>query len=175
MLAAVTLFDLSRDRMWDDFSFYYRIYDFLKLKFPVFINPSSHSEQWNSQGRGFASPVKFVKLICSRLKSVTFRVFTLWFGLAIISLFQHIHWLFHTNWTVWNLNLLLLLKLFHFNISYIFTVYLIYENGNYSGNLTSFIHKEKPNKMQQCIKILLFHIYTKLNMFRATHRPSSGA
>jgi hypothetical protein len=22
---------------------------------------------------------------------------------------------------------------------------------------------------------LLFHIYTKLNMFRATHRPSSGA
>jgi len=28
--------------------------------------------------------------------------------------------------------------------------------------------------MQQCIKIL-FHIYMKLNMFRATHRPSSGA
>jgi len=28
--------------------------------------------------------------------------------------------------------------------------------------------------MQQCIKVLL-HIYTKLNMFRATHRPSSGA
>jgi len=38
----------------------------------------------------------------------------------------------------------------------------------------STIHKEKPNKMQQCIKIL-FHIYVKLNMFRATHRPSSGA
>jgi len=37
-------------------------------------------------------------------------------------------------------------------------------------------HKEKSNKMQQCIKIfLLFHIYMKLNMFRATHRPSSGA
>jgi len=32
----------------------------------------------------------------------------------------------------------------------------------------------KSNKMQQRIKIL-FHIYTKLNMFRATHRPSSGA
>jgi len=32
----------------------------------------------------------------------------------------------------------------------------------------------KSNKMQQCIKIL-FHIYMKLNMFRATHRPSSGA
>jgi hypothetical protein len=30
------------------------------------------------------------------------------------------------------------------------------------------------NKMQQCIKIL-FHIYMKLNMFRATHRQSSGA
>ena len=39
----------------------------------------------------------------------------------------------------------------------------------------STIHKEKPNTMQQCIKILLFHIYMKLNMFRATHRPSSGA
>jgi hypothetical protein len=37
------------------------------------------------------------------------------------------------------------------------------------------IHKEKSNKMQQCIKILLFHIYMKLNMFRAEHRPSSGA
>jgi len=29
--------------------------------------------------------------------------------------------------------------------------------------------------MQQCNTILLFHIYMKLNMFRATHRPSSGA
>jgi len=28
--------------------------------------------------------------------------------------------------------------------------------------------------MQQYIKIL-FHIYITLNMFRATHRPSSGA
>jgi len=37
------------------------------------------------------------------------------------------------------------------------------------------MHKEKSNKMQQCIKILLFHIYMKFNMFRATHRPSSGA
>ena len=37
------------------------------------------------------------------------------------------------------------------------------------------IYKKKSNKMQQCIKILLFHIYMKLNMFRATHRPSSGA
>jgi hypothetical protein len=25
------------------------------------------------------------------------------------------------------------------------------------------IHKEKSNEMQQCIKILLFHIYMKLN------------
>jgi hypothetical protein len=39
----------------------------------------------------------------------------------------------------------------------------------------STIHKEKSNKMQQCMKILLFHIYMKLNMFRATHRPLSGA
>jgi len=35
----------------------------------------------------------------------------------------------------------------------------------------STIHKEKSNKMQQCIKILLFHIYMKLSMFRATHHP----
>jgi hypothetical protein len=39
----------------------------------------------------------------------------------------------------------------------------------------STIHKEKSNKIQQCIKILLFLISMKLNMFRATHRPSSGA
>jgi hypothetical protein len=32
----------------------------------------------------------------------------------------------------------------------------------------STIHKEKSNKMQQCTKILLFHIYMKLNMFRAS-------
>jgi len=37
------------------------------------------------------------------------------------------------------------------------------------------IHKEKSNKIQQCIKILLFHIYMKLSMFWATHCPSSGA
>ena len=30
------------------------------------------------------------------------------------------------------------------------------------------IHKEKSNKMQECIKILLFRIYMKLNMFRPT-------
>jgi len=29
--------------------------------------------------------------------------------------------------------------------------------------------------MQQCIKILLLHIYMRLNTFRATHRPTSGA
>jgi len=29
--------------------------------------------------------------------------------------------------------------------------------------------------MQQCINILLFPIYMKLNRFRATHHPSSGA
>jgi hypothetical protein len=36
------------------------------------------------------------------------------------------------------------------------------------------VNKEKSNKMQQCINVL-FHIYMKLNMFQATHRPSSGA
>jgi hypothetical protein len=38
----------------------------------------------------------------------------------------------------------------------------------------STIHEEKSNKIQKCIKTL-FPIYMKLNMFRATHRPSSGA
>jgi hypothetical protein len=28
------------------------------------------------------------------------------------------------------------------------------------------MHKEKSNKMKQCIKILFFHIYMKLNMFQ---------
>jgi hypothetical protein len=36
------------------------------------------------------------------------------------------------------------------------------------------IHEEKFNKMQQRIKAL-FPIYVKLNMFRATQRPLSGA
>jgi hypothetical protein len=37
------------------------------------------------------------------------------------------------------------------------------------------MHEEKSKKMQQFIRLLLFPIYMKLNMFRATHRPSSGA
>jgi hypothetical protein len=37
------------------------------------------------------------------------------------------------------------------------------------------ICKEKSNQMQQCIRIFLFHTYMKLNVFRATHRLSSGA
>jgi hypothetical protein len=38
-----------------------------------------------------------------------------------------------------------------------------------------YLHKEKSNTMQKCVKILLFHIYMKLTAFWATHRPSSGA
>jgi hypothetical protein len=34
-------------------------------------------------------------------------------------------------------------------------------------------NKEKSNKMQKRIKILWFHIYMKLNMFRVTHCPPS--
>jgi len=49
-----------------------------------------------------------------------------------------------------------------------FAQFLLYVNTTHSM-------KKKSNKMQQCIKILLFDIYMKLNMFRATHRPSSGA
>ena len=39
----------------------------------------------------------------------------------------------------------------------------------------STIYKEKSNQMQQCIKLLLFHIYMKLSVFRATRHPLSGA
>jgi hypothetical protein len=35
--------------------------------------------------------------------------------------------------------------------------------------------KRNPTRCNNVSKILLFHIYKKLNMFRATHRPSSGA
>jgi hypothetical protein len=35
--------------------------------------------------------------------------------------------------------------------------------------------KKKSNKMQKSIETLLLPIYMKLNMFRVTHRPSSGA
>jgi len=40
--------------------------------------------------------------------------------------------------------------------------------------LSDFFSHKKCNKMQQGIKIL-FHIYMKLSMFRATYRPPSGA
>ena len=55
---------------------------------------------------------------------------------------------------------------------------MILKNKQYvviDSKLSTIIHKEKSNKMQPCIKILLFQIYMKLNVFRATHRPSSGA
>ena len=45
------------------------------------------------------------------------------------------------------------------------------KNSVLGCKIANHYHKEKSNKMQQCIKILLFHIYMKLNMFRATHRP----
>jgi hypothetical protein len=37
------------------------------------------------------------------------------------------------------------------------------------------LHKENPTGCNNVSELLLFHIYIKLNMFRATHRPSSGA
>jgi len=58
---------------------------------------------------------------------------------------------------------------------YLFIYLFIYELDVRGSVHHSTIHKENSNKIQQCIKILLFHIYLKLNMFRATHRPSSGA
>jgi len=62
----------------------------------------------------------------------------------------------------------------------IFILYIVFKDCHTELDVRgsvhhSTIHKEKSNKMQQCIKSLLFHMYMKLNMFRATHRPSSGA
>jgi hypothetical protein len=55
------------------------------------------------------------------------------------------------------------------------SVYLIINKLDIRGSVHhSTIHEKKSNKMQQCIKTL-FPIYVKLNMFRATHRPSSGS
>jgi hypothetical protein len=39
----------------------------------------------------------------------------------------------------------------------------------------STIHKENPTRCNNVSKFLFFRIYMKLNMFRATQRPSSGA
>jgi len=53
----------------------------------------------------------------------------------------------------------------------IYSIPYLYEHTH---TLQNKIKKFKSNKMQQYIKVLSFHIYTKINMFRATHRPSSG-
>jgi len=55
------------------------------------------------------------------------------------------------------------------NLQFEFYLRGMVNDQEYSNN-----PQRKSNKMQQCIKIL-FHIYMKLNIFRATHRPSSGA
>jgi hypothetical protein len=47
--------------------------------------------------------------------------------------------------------------------------------GDHGSVHHSTIHKEKSNKMQQCIKILLFPIYMKLSVFQVKHCPLSGA
>jgi hypothetical protein len=39
----------------------------------------------------------------------------------------------------------------------------------------SIIHIEKIQQDATVYQNLLFHVYMKLNMFRTTHRPSSGA
>jgi hypothetical protein len=45
-------------------------------------------------------------------------------------------------------------------------LYADFRNGYSLANFTTVIHEEKSNKMQQCIKMLLFHIYMKFIMFR---------
>jgi len=48
-------------------------------------------------------------------------------------------------------------------------------NSDVRGSVhCSIIHKENPTRCNSVSKFL-FHIYIRLNMFRATHRPSSGA
>jgi len=37
------------------------------------------------------------------------------------------------------------------------------------------VHKENPTRCNSVSGFLLFHIYMKLNMFRVTYHPSSGA
>jgi len=59
-------------------------------------------------------------------------------------------------------------------LQFTITMYTVMSKGK--RLLVKFIQKkEKSNKMQQCIKILLSHIYIKFRMFHATQRPSSGA
>jgi hypothetical protein len=58
----------------------------------------------------------------------------------------------------------------HFGIPMRVTIHMIFVDLC----IIIYFTQKKSNKMQQCIKIL-FHIYMKLNMFRATHHPSSGA
>jgi hypothetical protein len=39
----------------------------------------------------------------------------------------------------------------------------------------STVHKENPTSCNNASEFLLFRIYMKFSVFRATHRPSSGA
>jgi hypothetical protein len=45
--------------------------------------------------------------------------------------------------------------------------------SRYTNKRNKFI-KRNPTRCNNVSKFLLFHIYIKLNMFKATHRPSSG-
>jgi hypothetical protein len=40
---------------------------------------------------------------------------------------------------------------------------------------TELFIKENPTRYKNVLQFLLFPIYVKFDMFRATHRPSSGA
>jgi len=55
----------------------------------------------------------------------------------------------------------------------IFVTQCVCEHDIHGSVHHSTIHKEYPTRRSNVSKFLLFRIYMKLNMFRATHRPSS--
>ena len=48
-------------------------------------------------------------------------------------------------------------------------------NKHLAGTFTYIFNSQKVQQDATVYQILLVHIYMKLNMFRATHRPSSRA
>jgi hypothetical protein len=64
-------------------------------------------------------------------------------------------------------------QLAYFNPSIVF-IYSKSSNLFLETNICG-IHKENPTRCNNVSEFLLFYIYMKLNMFRATHCPLSGA
>jgi hypothetical protein len=71
-----------------------------------------------------------------------------------------------------SIELHVLTNLFYFHFIYNSAHKMITKETKIEQLVIMWDSQRKSNKMQQCIEIL-FHIHMKLNMFRATHRPSS--